>query len=91
MKKGDRVRMMATGTEVLINEVGCRRPVETPVAELSVGEVGYLVTGLKDVRMVKVGDTITAIKDGVGEPLPGYREAKPMVYTGLYPIDGDQY
>lgn len=91
MKKGDHVRMMATGTEVLINEVGCRRPVETPMPSLSVGEVGYLVTGLKDVRQVKVGDTITALKGGVNEPLPGYREAKPMVFTGLYPIDGDQY
>ncbi len=91
MKKGDHVRMMATGTEVLINEVGCRRPVETPMPCLSVGEVGYLVTGLKDVRQVKVGDTITALRGGVDEPLPGYREAKPMVFTGLYPIDGDQY
>ncbi len=89
--KGDRVLMMATGTEVLVNEVGCRRPAETPTPHLSVGEVGYLVTGLKDVRQVKVGDTITAIKGGVSEPLPGYREAKPMVFTGLFPIDGDQY
>lgn len=91
MKKGDHVLLMATNTEVLVNEVGCRRPVETPMPELSVGEVGYLVTGLKDVRQVKVGDTITAVKGGVTEPLPGYREAKPMVYTGLFPIEGDQY
>ncbi|WP_101722560.1 translation elongation factor 4 [Eggerthella timonensis] len=91
MKKGDRVLMMATGTEVLVEEVGARRPAETPLPTLSVGEVGYLVTGLKDVRQVKVGDTITAVKGGVSEPLPGYREAKPMVFTGLFPIDGDQY
>ena len=91
MKKGDRVLMMATGTEVLVEEVGARRPTETPMPELSVGEVGYLVTGLKDVRHVKVGDTITNVDGGVDEPLPGYREAKPMVYTGLFPIDGDQY
>ncbi|WP_165055907.1 MULTISPECIES: translation elongation factor 4 [unclassified Adlercreutzia] len=91
MKKGDRIRMMATGTEVLVEEVGARRPAETPLPDLSVGEVGYLVTGLKDVRQVKVGDTITLMEGGVDEPLPGYREAKPMVYTGLFPIDGDQY
>ncbi len=91
MKKGDRVLMMATGTEVLVEEVGARRPAETPLPTLSVGEVGYLVTGLKDVRQVKVGDTITAVRGGVDEPLPGYREAKPMVFTGLFPIDGDQY
>lgn len=91
VKKGDRVLMMATGTEVLVEEVGARRPAETPLPELSVGEVGYLVTGLKDVRQVKVGDTITAVRGGVDEPLPGYRDAKPMVYTGLFPLDGDQY
>ena len=91
LKKGDRVRMMATGTEVLVEEVGARRPAETPMPQLSVGEVGYLVTGLKDVRQVKVGDTVTAVARGVDEPLPGYRDAKPMVFTGLFPIDGDQY
>lgn len=91
LKKGDRVRMMATGTEVLVEEVGARRPAETPMSQLSVGEVGYLVTGLKDVRQVKVGDTVTAVARGVDEPLPGYRDAKPMVFTGLFPIDGDQY
>ena len=91
VKKSDRVLMMATGTEVLVEEVGARRPAETPLPELSVGEVGYLVTGLKDVRQVKVGDTITAVRGGVDEPLPGYRDAKPMVYTGLFPLDGDQY
>ena len=91
LKKGDRVLMMATGTEVLVEEVGARRPAETAMPELSVGEVGYLVTGLKDVRQVKVGDTITAVRGGVEKPLPGYRDATPMVFTGLFPIDGDQY
>ncbi len=91
IKKGDRVRLMATNTEVLVEEVGVRRPVEVAMPELGVGEVGYLVTGLKDVSEVKVGDTVTALEGGVTEPLPGYREVKPMVYTGLFPIDGDQY
>ncbi|MEG0322435.1 MAG: translation elongation factor 4 [Raoultibacter sp.] len=91
MKKGDRVHMMATGIDALVEEVGARKPIETAMPSLSVGEVGYLVTGLKDVSHVKVGDTITAVHGGVKEPLPGYREVKPMVFTGLFPLDGDQY
>ena len=82
---------MATKNECEVEEVGVRRPAETPVDELKVGEVGYLVTGLKDPRMVKVGDTVTLAKNGAAEPLPGYRDVKPMVYTGLFPIDADQY
>ena len=91
VKKGDRIRMMATGAETGVEEVGARRPAEAALPELSVGEVGYLVTGLKEVSQVKTGDTITLAEGGVAEPLPGYREVKPMVYTGLFPIDGDQY
>lgn len=91
IKKGDMVRLVNAGTELQVEEVGARRPAEIALPELSVGEVGYLVTGLKDVSLVRVGDTITAKTGGVTEPLPGYREAKPMVYTGLFPIDGDQY
>ena len=91
IKKGDKIRMMATGTETLVEEVGARHPQEVPEEALYVGEVGYLVTGLKDVSQVKVGDTITLAAGGVDAPLPGYREAKPMVFTGLFPIDGDQY
>lgn len=91
IKKGDSVKMMATGTVTLVEEVGAKTPVEKPMEALEVGEVGYLVTGLKDVSQVKVGDTITMAQGGSDEALPGYREAKPMVYTGLFPIDGDQY
>ena len=91
VKKGDRIRMMATGAETGVEEVGARRPAEVALPELSVGEVGYLVTGLKEVSQVKTGDTITLAEGGVADPLPGYREVKPMVYTGLFPIDGDQY
>ena len=91
IRTGMRLRMMATGAEALAEEVGARRPVETPLDELTVGEVGYLVTGLKDVSHVKVGDTLTTAENGAAEPLPGYREVKPMVYTGLFPIEGDQY
>ncbi len=91
LKSGDRIRMMATDTQAIAEEVGARRPAEVPLPELGVGEVGYLVTGLKDVSQVKVGDTITSAEGGTTEPLPGYREAKPMVFTGLFPIEGDQY
>ena len=91
VKKGDRIRMLATGTETLVEEVGARRPVETAMPALYTGEVGYLVTGLKSVSQVKVGDTITIASNKEAEPLPGYRDAKPMVFTGLFPIDSDQY
>ena len=91
MKKGQRLRLMASGKDILAEEVGARHPVEEPRPELGVGEVGYLVTGLKDLVHVKVGDTITLAEGGVDNPLPGYREAKPMVYTGLFPIESDQY
>lgn len=89
--KGDSLRMMATGATVLAEEVGVRRPREIPTDELGVGEVGYLVTGLKDPTHVRVGDTITLEERQCDEPLPGYRDVKPMVFTGLFPIDGDQY
>ena len=91
MRKGQRLRLMASGKDILAEEVGARHPVEEPLPELGVGEVGYLVTGLKDLVHVKVGDTITLAEGGVENPLPGYREAKPMVYTGLFPIESDQY
>ena len=91
LKKGQEIRMMATNTTALVEEAGVRKPTEVPVDELGVGEVGYLVTGLKDPAQVKVGDTITNVTGGCTEPLPGYRDVKPMVYTGLFPIDGDQY
>ena len=91
IKKGDEVRLVHAGTENLVEEVGARHPKEVALPNLSVGEVGYLVTGLKDVSQVRVGDTITSRVGGVTEPLPGYREAKPMVYTGLFPIESDQF
>lgn len=91
LRKGQSIRMMATNTVALVEEVGVRHPTEVPADELGVGEVGYLVTGLKDPSQVKVGDTITLEKGGCSEPLPGYRDVKPMVYTGLFPIEGDQY
>lgn len=91
MRRQMKVRYMATGVITDIEEVGVRRPANLPVDALGPGEVGYIVTGLKDPAQVKVGDTITLAKQGATEPLPGYRDVKPMVYTGLFPIDGDQY
>ena len=91
IKKGDKILMLATGTETLVEDVGARRPVETSLPALYTGEVGYLVTGLKSVSQVKVGDTITLSTNLSALALPGYREVKPMVFTGLFPIDGDQY
>ena len=91
IRKGDRLRMMALGDTFLCDGVGCKRPLETPLDELGVGEVGYVVTGLKDPSMVKTGDTITSVGNPCAEPCPGYHEAKPMVVTGLFPIDNKQY
>ena len=91
VKKGDQIYMMAAGTEALVEEVGARKPAEIALPDLSVGDVGYLVTGLKDVAQVKVGDTITHKVNRATEALPGYRDVKPMVFTGLFPIEGDQY
>lgn len=91
IKKGDNLLMMQTKTTTNVEEVGVRRPANTPLKKLTVGEVGYIITGLKDPSLVKVGDTITLQSNPAKNPLPGYREVKPMVYTGLFPIDGDQY
>ncbi len=91
LSKGQTITMMATGAQTRVEDVGYRRPQEVSTSELGAGEVGYVVTGLKDVSHVKVGDTIIAENSTVAEPLPGYREAKPMVYCGLFPIDSNQY
>lgn len=91
IKKGDTLRMMQAKGDFLVDGVGVKRPAETPVDALTVGEVGYVVTGLKDPEAVRVGDTLTWALNPCPEPLPGYREAKPMVYTGLFPIDNKDY
>ncbi|MGO4983857.1 translation elongation factor 4 [Collinsella sp. Sow4_E3] len=91
IKKGDTLHMMQAEGGFLVDGVGVKRPAETPVDALTVGEVGYVVTGLKDPEAVRVGDTLTWASNPCPEPLPGYREAKPMVYTGLFPIDNKDY
>ena len=91
IKKGDQLLMMQAGDSFLVDGVGVKRPAETPMDELGVGEVGYVVTGLKNPESVHVGDTLTYRDNPTDEPLPGYREAKPMVFTGLFPIDNKEY
>ncbi|MGH3812702.1 MAG: translation elongation factor 4 [Pseudonocardiaceae bacterium] len=87
----DRIRMMATNTTHELLEVGIISPDQKPCDGLGVGEVGYLMTGVKDVRQSRVGDTITSERKGATEALPGYRTPKPMVFAGLYPMDGSDY
>ncbi len=87
----ERIKMMSTGATHEILEVGIVSPEPKASVGLGVGEVGYLITGVKDVRQSKVGDTITSLRHGATEPLTGYREPRPMVYSGLYPVDGSDY
>src|ERR1700678_2843339 len=84
----ERIAMMSTGATHELLEVGIVSPEPKASAGLGVGEVGYLITGVKDVRQSKVGDTVTTARHGAKEALTGYREPKPMVYSGLYPVDG---
>jgi GTP-binding protein LepA len=87
----DRIRMMSTNATHELLEVGIISPDQKPCDGLGVGEVGYLMTGVKDVRQSRVGDTVTSERKGATEALPGYRTPKPMVFAGLYPMDGSDY
>jgi GTP-binding protein LepA len=87
----ERIQMMSTKATHEILEIGVSAPEPTPSQGLGVGEVGYLITGVKDVRQSKVGDTITTAAKPAKDALPGYTEPKPMVFSGLYPIDGSDY
>ena len=91
MKKGQIIRMMATGAEYEVVEVGVHTPHEKVVDYLSVGDVGFVTASIKDVKTVRVGDTITSVDNPADEPLPGYRKLNPMVFCGLYPIDAARY
>jgi len=90
-RKGEAIRAMATGTEADIDDIGFFTPAMTSVGSLSVGEVGYVITGVKDVTRLRVGDTLTTKVRGATEALPGYREIQPMVFCGLFPIEADDY
>jgi GTP-binding protein LepA len=85
------LRAMAAGTRFEAEELGFFSPVRSPTETLEAGEVGYVVTGLKDVSRLRVGDTLTSARHGATEPLPGYKDVKPTVFAGLYPTDSDDY
>jgi len=87
----EELRTMATGTRFDAEELGFFSPTMTPVDSLGAGEVGYVVTGLKDVSRLRVGDTLTAVKRPAAQPLPGYKDVKPMVFAGLFPTESDDY
>jgi GTP-binding protein LepA len=87
----EKIKMMSTGTTHELLEVGIVSPEPKATAGLGVGEVGYLITGVKDVRQSKVGDTVTSARHGATKALTGYREPRPMVYSGLYPVDASEY
>ncbi|MFD6434993.1 translation elongation factor 4 [Streptomyces venezuelae] len=91
LNKRERIRMMSTGATHELLEIGVSSPEMTPADGIGVGEVGYIITGVKDVRQSKVGDTITSLNKGATEPLGGYKDPKPMVFSGLYPLDGSEY
>src|ERR1700752_1508163 len=94
-RKGEAIRAMAAGTEADIDDIGFFSPQMMPTDQLAAGEVGYLITGLKDAPQLRAGDPLTPRARGgaagASEPLPGYREVKPMVFCGLFPIDSDDY
>ncbi len=87
----DDIRLMASGAEAELLELGFFRPQQVPVGVLTAGEVGYIATGLKNVREAQVGDTVTTVTKPATEPLPGYHEAKSLVFAGLYPLAGPDY
>jgi len=91
LASGQRIRLMATGESHDASEIGVLTPSAKPVADLEAGEVGYLITGVKEIDRIKVGDTLTDAIRPATDPLPGYSEPKPMVFSGLFPTDGDDF
>jgi GTP-binding protein LepA len=89
--RGEAIRAMQAGTTAEIDEIGLFTPQMTAAQALTAGEVGFVITGIKDVTKLRVGDTLTAARNPAPAPLPGYREVKPMVFCGVYPIDSDDY
>ncbi len=90
-RKNGRILAMQNGTEADIDDIGFFRPAMTPAAGMEAGDVGYLTTGIKDVAKLRVGDTLTAVERSASEALEGYREVRPMVFCGLFPIDTDRF
>ncbi len=90
-RKNGRILAMQNGTEADIDDIGFFRPAMTAVKGMEAGDVGYLITGIKDVAKLRVGDTLTTLERPASEPLEGYREVRPMVFCGLFPIDTDRF
>jgi GTP-binding protein LepA len=90
-RKNGRILAMQNGTEADIDDIGFFRPAMTAVQGMEAGDVGYLITGIKDVAKLRVGDTLTTLERPASEPLEGYREVRPMVFCGLFPIDTDRF
>jgi GTP-binding protein LepA len=91
IKKGMTVKFFSTGTEAVVEEVGVLKPKQVPADQLSSGEAGYLICGIKDIHSVRVGDTVMEKARPLTAPLPGYKEAKPVVFAGIFPIDQTEY
>jgi GTP-binding protein LepA len=90
-RRGEPLKAMAQGTQFEAEELGFFSPAMTAADTLGAGEVGYVITGLKDVSRLRVGDTVTSVRRHAAEPLPGYKDVKPMVFAGLFPTDSDEY
>ncbi|MFN8791049.1 MAG: translation elongation factor 4 [Bdellovibrionales bacterium] len=91
VKKGDKIRFMATGRDYEVLRLGKFTPFPDPVDQIEAGEVGFIICGIKDIRDVKVGDTVTSTKTPAMEPLPGFQKIKPMVFAGIFPIEATDY
>ncbi len=91
IKKGDKVRFMKSGVDYEVLEIGILTPAQAPVPALECGEVGYIITGMRDLAEVHVGDTVTHPKKAAEKALPGYKEVKPVVFAGVYPVNADDY
>ncbi len=91
LRPKDRIRLMATGAEYLCEQVGVFTPKSVPRAELSAGQVGFVIAGVKELAAAKVGDTLTTVANPAAEPLPGFKEIKSQVFAGLYPVDSHEY
>ncbi|NBC88877.1 MAG: elongation factor 4, partial [Alphaproteobacteria bacterium] len=91
LTKGLNIRFMQGGTQHLVDRVGCFNPKRTDLPELAPGEIGFITAQIKEVEQARVGDTITTLKNGADEPLPGYREPQPVVFCGLFPVDAADF
>ncbi|MEM5342344.1 translation elongation factor 4 [Paraburkholderia azotifigens] len=91
LRPKDRIRMMATGAEYPVEHVGVFTPKSKNLESLSAGQVGFIIAGIKELTAAKVGDTVTTVKNPAPEPLPGFKEVKPQVFAGLYPVEANQY